>query len=144
MFSLIARTGSLLQFCQHLNTCCFVGNLRLQEMMAVMCKERGARIFATDERSERSPSFRMSLLKSSQCCGCKSLHVISCLQVLHRQWSDDCTGWLGNVPLGSRHRAVRLLDYTKVNNFTNNHQIHQYHTYLVDKTFCFVHVFCFP
>lgn len=26
------------------------GNLRLQEMMAVMCKERGAKLFATDER----------------------------------------------------------------------------------------------
>lgn len=26
------------------------GNLRLQEMMGVMCKERGAKLFATDER----------------------------------------------------------------------------------------------
>lgn len=30
--------------------CCSTGNLRLQEMMGVMCKERGARLFATDER----------------------------------------------------------------------------------------------
>ncbi len=28
----------------------FTGNLRLQEMMGVMCKERNARLFATDER----------------------------------------------------------------------------------------------
>ncbi|MED6245525.1 hypothetical protein ATANTOWER_004347 [Ataeniobius toweri] len=26
------------------------GNLRLQEMMGVMCKERGAKLYATDER----------------------------------------------------------------------------------------------
>lgn len=41
---------SVLQFCQHLNVRSFAGNLRLQEMMGVMCKERGARLFATDER----------------------------------------------------------------------------------------------
>lgn len=31
---------------------CFLsaGNLRLQEMMGVMCEERGAKLFATDER----------------------------------------------------------------------------------------------
>lgn len=32
---------------QHVSS---TGNLRLQEMMGVMCKERGAKLFATDER----------------------------------------------------------------------------------------------
>lgn len=27
-----------------------LGNIRLQEMMEIMCKERGAKLFATDER----------------------------------------------------------------------------------------------
>ncbi len=34
----------------HLSMRFFTGNLRLQEMMGVMCKERNARLFATDER----------------------------------------------------------------------------------------------
>lgn len=41
---------SVLQFCRHLSLHFFAGNLRLQEMMGVMCKERSARLFATDER----------------------------------------------------------------------------------------------
>ncbi len=41
---------SVLQFCQHLSMHFFAGNMRLQEMMGVMCKERSARLFATDER----------------------------------------------------------------------------------------------
>lgn len=41
---------SVLQFCQHLSMRFFAGNMRLQEMMGVMCKERSARLFATDER----------------------------------------------------------------------------------------------
>ena len=35
-------------------------------------------------------------------------------QVLHRQRSNDCSSWLGDVSLWSGDRAGRLMDHTKV------------------------------
>ncbi|MBN3278461.1 OSGEP threonylcarbamoyltransferase, partial [Polyodon spathula] len=37
-------------FSKNMLACFSAGNLRLQEMMEVMCQERGAKLFATDER----------------------------------------------------------------------------------------------
>uniref|UniRef100_A0A3B5MLD7 N(6)-L-threonylcarbamoyladenine synthase n=1 Tax=Xiphophorus couchianus TaxID=32473 RepID=A0A3B5MLD7_9TELE len=47
LFHCNLRLEHLLSFYQHVSS---TGNLRLQEMMGVMCKERGAKLFATDER----------------------------------------------------------------------------------------------